>query len=65
MQAYNYTLVREPVAEYQVCSANNPKDVANYLFDLGLAEYQQEHFYVLMLDVKNQVIGHSLVTSVG
>ena len=62
MNAYEFKLIREPVTAYEVCSGNNPEAVASYLYDLGLAECQQEHFCIIMLDTRRQILGHSIIT---
>jgi DNA repair protein RadC len=63
--AYEVSIVRKPssAAPRKICTVSCPDAAAEYLFDLGLAESMQEHFVVLMLDTRNHIIAHTVVTT--
>ena len=60
--AYELTLKRSPIPGQKRANATNPSDVADYLYQRGLAEESQEHFLVMVLDTKNNILGHSVIS---
>ena len=60
--AYELTLKRSPIPGQKRPNATNPDDVAEYLYQRGLAEEAQEHFLVMVLDTKNNILGHSVIS---
>ena len=60
--AYQYKVIRESNKEYDVKQADCCEEVAKYLYAFGLHQACQEQFYVLILDAKNHIVGHALVT---
>ncbi len=60
--AYSLEIVRKPIPGYKVSSGKTPEEIAEYLFSLGLAESPQEHFVVLHLNIKNLIVGHTIVS---
>jgi DNA repair protein RadC len=63
--AYEVSAVRKPskATGKKICTVSCPEAAAEYLFELGLAESMQEHFVVLILDTKNHIIAHTVVTT--
>jgi DNA repair protein RadC len=63
--AYEVSVIRKPSSAIpkKICTVSCPQTAADYLFDLGLAESLQEHFVVLMLDTRNHIVAHTVVTT--
>lgn len=63
MEIYKYEVSRHYVGDgealYQI---SMPETAAEYLKKLGLHKKPEEHFYVLLLNVKNQVVGYHEVS---
>jgi len=59
---YEYTIQRQKTLEIREDKVSGPDGIASLMRGLGLAEKEQEHFYVFFLDAKNKIKGYSLVT---
>ena len=60
---WEYSLQRRKTMELREDQrVNEPAGIAAFLRGLGLADKEQEYFYVVFLDAKNGIKGYSLVT---
>lgn len=60
--AYEIDIVRIPLQVMDSTAITSPKESAEYLYGLGIAEHPQEHFVILHLDTRNNTLGHSIVS---
>lgn len=59
---FRYSLKRERVSEVsEPISTSSPKAVADFCRAIGLHDEEQEHFIVILLDVKQNVRGYVLI----
>ncbi len=60
---WEYSLTRRKTMEMRENhKAEGPDEIAAFLRSLGLADKEQEHFYVLYLNTAHTIRGYSLVT---